>query len=239
MIRRLRIEWPDARPFEGRDGRPIRFLATSDEVDPALEHEVNRAALGPLDGVIGAGDLSPAWLGFLADAFQVPLVYVRGNHDRGGGWQQEREHAPGPMASGTLTTMAGIPVGGLEWPAVDETGNERHPRRAWWDALRLAWRWNAQQRRRAKAMLVISHVPPAGYGDAPKTDPYHVGFDAYRWLLNRVRPPLWLHGHTTAASVNTLVSRPRDTTLVNVTGAVLLEIVPPGSGDQSTERPAR
>jgi uncharacterized protein len=232
VIRRLRVEWPDPRPFERRDGRPIRLLATSDEVDTALEQEVNRAALGPLDGVIGAGDLSPAWLGFLADAFGAPLVYVRGNHDRGGGWQEERAHAPGPMQTGSVTTIAGIPVGGLEWPGVDEHGNARHPVRAWWDALKLAWHWaTARQRSLSSAILVISHAPPTGHGDAPKPDRYHVGFGAYRWLLDRVRPPLWLHGHTTVASVAELVSRTRDTILVNVTGAVLLEIVPAAPRD--------
>ena len=29
----------------------------------------------------------------------------------------------------------------------------------------------------------------------------HRGFRAYRWLLERTRPVLWLHGHTPLASV--------------------------------------
>ena len=229
MTRRVTVEWPDPALFADRNGRPIRFLATSDEVDPALEHVVNRASLGQLDGVIGCGDLSPAWLAFLADAFGVPLLYVRGNHDRGGGWEQERPNAPGPMDSGTLTYLAGIPIGGLEWPGVGQPGNERHPRRAWLDALRLAWHWFVARRRRGvRVPMVISHAPPTGFGDAPR-DPYHMGFDAYRWLLDRLRPPVWLHGHTTTASVEDLVSQCRNTTLVNVTGAVLLQLVPPGT----------
>ena len=235
MIRRVTVGWPDATPFADRDRRPIRFLATSDEVDAALENDVNRAALGQLDGVIGCGDLSPAWLAFLADAFRVPLVYVRGNHDRGGGWEEERPNAPRPMESGTLTYLAGIPIGGLEWPGVGEPGNARHPRRAWLDALRLALRWFLALRRgRPRVAIVISHAPPTGFGDAPR-DPYHMGFDAYRWLLDRLQPPVWLHGHTTAASVEDLVSRCRGTTLVNVTGAVLVMLVPPGTngGDRA------
>jgi hypothetical protein len=229
MTRRLTVEWPDPAPFEDRNGRPIRLLATSDEVDSGLEHAVNRAGLNPLDGVIGCGDLSPAWLAFLADAFGVPLVYVRGNHDRGGGWEQERPHAPGPMASGTLTQLAGIPVGGLEWPGVAQPGNARHTRRAWLDAFGLAWRWFVAGRRRgARVPMIISHAPPTGFGDAPR-DAFHMGFDAYRWLLDHVKPPLWLHGHTTAASVEDLTCRCRNTTLVNVTGAVLLELLPPGT----------
>jgi hypothetical protein len=226
VIRRVRIQWPDRGPFDGRGDRPIRFLAASDEIDKSLEYEVNRTALGHLDGVIGCGDLSPEWLAFLADAFAAPLVYVRGNHDRGGGWEEERRLAPRPLAAGGSERLAGIPIAGLEWPGVERRGNERHSGLAWLDALRLARRWLLV--RRGQPVVVISHVPPAGAGDAP-ADPYHAGFGAYRWLLDRLRPPVWLHGHTTTASVRSLLVQAGRTTLVNVTGAVLLEIVPPGS----------
>jgi hypothetical protein len=83
-------------------------------------------------------------------------------------------------------------------------------------------------RLREHPLLVISHAAPAGAGDAP-ADPYHAGFPAYRWLLDELRPPLWLHGHTTTATVPSLLVRSGPTTLVNVTGAVLLEIVAPGT----------
>jgi Icc-related predicted phosphoesterase len=78
-------------------------------------------------------------------------------------------------------------------------------------------------------VLVISHAPPAGAGDAV-SDAYHVGFPAYRWLMDRLHPPLWLHGHTTTASVAALDAVVGPTTLVNVTGAVLVELVPPDDG---------
>jgi len=68
-----------------------------------------------------------------------------------------------------------------------------------------------------------------GDGDV-STDAYHVGFGAYRWLLYRLRPPLWLHGHTTMASVSSLVCRADRTEVVNVTGAVLIELSPPPAG---------
>jgi len=229
MIRRFRLVWPDRRPFAGREGRPIRFLAASDETDPALEHEVNRTALGPIDGVIGCGDLEPDWLSFLADAFQAPLVYVRGNHDRGGAWEA-RHGVPVPLGPGDGTRLAGIAIAGLEWPGVSERSNQRSGGLAWSHALRVALRAvTARLRGRAEPFLVISHAPPAGAGDAA-TDAYHVGFPAYRWLMDRLHPPLWLHGHTTTASVTALEAVVGPTTLVNVTGAVLVELVPPDAG---------
>ena len=65
----------------------------------------------------------------------------------------------------------------------------------------------------------------AGWGT--RSDPYHVGFAAYRWLLERLRPPLWLHGHTTPATVTDWRDRLGDSMVINVTGSVVVELVPP------------
>jgi uncharacterized protein len=226
LIRRVRVDWPDARPFAGRDGRPIRLVAASDEHEPAIEFERNRLELGPIDGILGCGDLDPSWLAFLADSFHAPLVYVLGNHDEGGGWDERRPVVPDPLQVGRIDRIAGIPIAGLEWPSNHEAGRRRRSDLAWVQALRVAWsRWRDRLSGRAEPMLVISHVPPEGLGDA--ADPYHRGFGAYRWLLGRLRPPLWLHGHTTTASVSELSLQAGATLLVNVTGIVLVELMPP------------
>jgi len=226
MIRRITVTWPDERPFAGRDGRSIRLLAASDEREPAMEFEVNRQALAPVDGVIGCGDLDPRWLAFLADAFSAPLVYVRGNHDRGGDWDESQPVVPTALASGNTTRLAGIPIVGFEWPQTDAIDNGRRPDLDWWHALRVAWSAvRARLARRGEPLLVISHVAPEGAGDAD--DAYHRGFAAYRWLLDRFGPPLWLHGHTAPATVSNLEVQAGSTKVVNVTGAVLVELLPP------------
>jgi hypothetical protein len=229
MIRRLRVDWPDPRPFLDRPAMPIRFLAVSDVQDPALEHAVNRDALGPLDGIIGCGDLSPSWLSFLGDAFTARVVYVRGNHDHGGAWADRSVLVPAWLISGHTDRLAGIKIGGLEWPGVNERENRRRPGRAWGHVLGLARRLIlARVVGRGEPILMISHVPPRGAGDV-STDAYHVGFGAYRWLLDRLQPPLWLHGHTTTASVPSLLIHSGRTAVVNVTGAVLIDLCPPAA----------
>jgi len=228
MIRRISVRWPDDRPFRDRGGRPIRLLAASDERDPSMEVEANRQAIAPLDGVIGCGDLDPGWLAFLADSFQAPLVYVRGNHDRGGDWDVRDRVVPEPLGSGSTTRVAGILIGGLEWPDAGAAHNRRRGDLAWWHVVRLVLaRFRPAARRRDEPLVVISHVAPEGAGDV-STDVYHRGFGAYRWLLDRLRPPLWLHGHTTTALVPELQVSAGPTTVVNVTGAVVVELLPPG-----------
>jgi Icc-related predicted phosphoesterase len=59
---------------------------------------------------------------------------------------------------------------------------------------------------------------------------YHTGFGAYRWLLDRLQPPIWLHGHTTQASVHRMVERSGRTVVANTTGAMIVELRAPDPG---------
>ncbi len=94
MTRRLTLEWPDSAPFRDRDGAPIRLLAVSDVLEPALVDERNRKAVAPIDLIIGCGDLDCDDLAFIADGFDAPLVYVQGNHDTEERWRQRAAHLP-------------------------------------------------------------------------------------------------------------------------------------------------
>jgi hypothetical protein len=228
VTRRLTVEWPDPVAFAARGGAPIRLLAVSDAPDPALEHEVNRDALGQIDAIVGCGDLEPSYLGFLADAFHVPVAYVRGNHDRGGQWRATALDAPMALASGRLTELGDITIAPFSWPGLgSDQVALRDERRAWWDVFRAARQLLVRRlRRRPGPVLIVSHAPPRGVGDAA-TDPYHRGYTAYRWLLDRLRPPLWLHGHTTIATVRDWRDACGPTTVANVTGSVVVELVPP------------
>lgn len=229
MTRRLRVVWPDRLVFKARDYAPIRILAVSDVVDPALEHAINREALGRLDAIVGCGDLEPSYLGFLGDAFGVPVMFVRGNHDRGGRWSETARRAPGHLASGRLVDLDGITVAPFEWPGLRPDRALRDEWTAWRDVLR-AWRTVTVRRLfHGKPVLVISHAPPRGVGDHA-ANRYHLGYAAYRWLLERIRPPLWLHGHTDPASIDDWRTSLGTSVVANVTGSVVVELIPPSRG---------
>jgi uncharacterized protein len=216
MIRRVSLAWP------GNAGagtlEPVRLLAVSDEPEHALDFERNRAELGRIDAVLGCGDLEPDYMCFLADAFHAPLLYIEGNHDRGVNWQ-ERDHVLPGAIGGKSERIDGVSIVGLSWPGDRrEVHALRDESAAWRQALSLFWRAPRQ-----RPLIVISHVPPRGLGDVPE-DPYHRGFAAYHWLSRRLRPALWLHGHTSMAAARDWRVTEGDTTFVNVTGAVLVEI---------------
>jgi hypothetical protein len=226
---RLTLRWPDAGPFAPRGSSTIRLLAVSDETDPSLENEATRAQLEPINLVIGAGDLEPAYLGFLADAFGVPLLYVRGNHDVGAAWSAtERESLPEPLPDGHIHDEAGLrvlPFSGA--PRYAPYGRpeveQQFSSLTMWRRVLGAWPRATSNR----PLLVLTHAAPRGLNDAP--DNAHRGFTSYRWLLDRLAPPLWLHGHTALVrrGIDGRSLRRNGTLLVNVTGATLIELMPP------------
>lgn len=231
MTDRLSLAWPDPAPFRARDGRPIRLLAVSDEADRTLESDATRGGLAPVDLVIGCGDLEPSYLGFLADAFGVPLAYVRGNHDVGGAWSVgERHMLPEPMADGRVHEEDGLRMlafsGAPRYAPHGRPGAEQQVSGfgMWSKVLRA---WPAAVRR--APLLMVTHAAPRGLNDA--SDPAHRGFPAFRWLLHRLSPPLWLHGHTSLVrrGIDDRCARNGSTLLLNVTGAVLVELTPPAT----------
>jgi hypothetical protein len=230
----LEFEWPDPKPFRDRDGAAIRLLVVSDAVDPTLVDRRNREALGPIDLIVGCGDLDRSDLAFIADGINAPLVYVRGNHDAGEGWTGGASYCPDPIQSTAVRHISGLAVAGLTWPGSRGKHATRSDRSAWRQALILA----ARRLGRSEPLIVISHVPPFSAGDMPNGG-FHRGFRGYRWLMERLAPPLWLHGHTPLAATTDWCVKVGRTTLVNATGAVVIELLPPKRDSTGTGSEAR
>lgn len=230
MTDRLRFEWPDAALFEARGGRPFRILAISDEPDPTLDSAATRDGLGDIDLIIGAGDLQPDYLSFVTDAFHAPLRYVRGNHDVGAAWTHtERRFLPEPMQDATIVQEGGLWLIGFGGsPTYSGRGHEVSGVQMWLRALR-GW----LGARGFDPLLVVTHAPPRDVND--DDDLAHRGFPAFRWLAHRLRPPLWLHGHTALVrrGIDGRCATFNGTLFYNCTGATLVELVPTGTPDGS------
>jgi hypothetical protein len=221
MIRRIQVPWPVGIQV-GADASAFRVLAVSDEIDPALGFAEVRRSLGRIDLILGCGDLDPSYLAMLGDAFMAPLYFVHGNHDRGLGWAEHRHLLPEALADGKPVRVGAIRLAGFNWPGPRDGRPERDDLGAWLQVARLMIR---RIGRRPEPLLLMSHVPPAGTGDVP-SDRYHRGFRAYDWLARRLRPPLWLHGHSPLAACPSPIDQLGPTCVVNVTGATLLELQP-------------
>ncbi len=224
MTDRLRVPWPDPAPFAARDREPIRILAVSDEPDPSLDSPVTRERLGRIDLIVGAGDLDPEYLSFVADAFHAPLWYIRGNHDVGAAWSDiRRTLLPEPMADGRVIEEAGLRLIGFSGSPRYNERNMQIGAIGMWVSVIRGW-WAA---RRRGPLLVVTHAPPRDVNDDP--DIAHRGFTAFRWLAERLNAPLWLHGHTALVrrGIDDRSAHHAGTLFYNCTGATLVELLPP------------
>lgn len=225
MTNRLSITWPDPLPFVSRGGDPIRLLAISDEPDPTLESAASRAGMGAIDLIVGAGDLEPEYLSFVADAFHAPLRYIRGNHDEGPAWADTRRGLlPDPMRDGAIVEEVGVRLVGFSGSPVYNQGGMQVSALGMWLRVIAA----SSRASRQRPVMVVTHAPPRGVND--DQDLAHRGFTAFRWLADRLEPPLWLHGHTALVrrGIDDRTARFNGTLFYNCTGATLVELRPPG-----------
>lgn len=228
MTDRLSVRWPDPLPFIRRNGRPIRILAVSDEPDPTLDSAVTRERIGAVDLIIGAGDLETDYLAFVADAFHAPLRYIRGNHDAGAAWSDTRRALlPEPMPDGRVVEELGLRLIGFSGSPIYNRRNMQVSAIGMWARVLSA----SSAAQRARPVLVVTHAPPRGMND--DSDLAHRGFTAFRWLVDRLGPPLWLHGHSALVrrGMDDRCARHAGTLFYNCTGATLIELLPPVDAD--------
>lgn len=193
----------------------MRLLLIADNEHPALGEFLTRDRFGHIDAIICAGDLPDHYLDRVITTFACPGFYVRGNHDA-------EVEAPGwTNLHGRAVALGPLRLIGYEGcrqysqnKRVQSTDAEM-----WWTVARTLLRWWAK-----KPDIVVTHAPPLGLHDG--TDLAHIGFKAFRWLIERFQPAYWIHGHQHLA-YNPLANRidkVGSTTLINADGYYILEV---------------
>jgi Icc-related predicted phosphoesterase len=228
----------------------MRLLAVSDEVDPRLETPLARR-LRP-DILLGAGDLETSYLEYLTNLFEVPLVFVPGNHDpdlsgvemsaaglllRAGLPTREIGPAGGINADEAVVDVAGLRIAGLGGsiryrPGPNQYSQRQQARRG----RRLVRRASRARRRNGHDIdILLTHSPPLDCGD--DDDPPHRGFAALHDVVAALQPRLLLHGHIHPYGQPAPDRHLGDTRVVNVVGHKLLELSRPsdlGNGSGRT-----
>ena len=179
----------------------MRILAISDEEEPGLWERWTPERTEGVDLIVSCGDLSAAYLEFLATATNLPLVYVHGNHD-------EAYRVRPPLGcvdvDGSAYVCHGLRIVGLGGARAASDGapgicyTEREMR--------------ARIRRITPLVqvmggldLLVTHAPALGVGDMD--DGYHRGFECFRQFVGKWGPELLVHGHVHRAYGTSFVRR--------------------------------
>jgi uncharacterized protein len=170
----------------------MKVLAISDNVLPQLENTENLLrTYGDVDAIISCGDLPAPYLELIGSTLNVPLLFVKGNHDT----SYTPDHPGGDNLHRRVIRFRGLTFAGLEGsPRYNTEPVQYSELEMAWMVFRLApgmlWR---RLRHGYGVDVMVTHSPPRDIHDLP--DRTHRGFKSLRWLIQLYRPRYFLHGH--------------------------------------------
>jgi Icc-related predicted phosphoesterase len=177
--------------------------------------------------VLSCGDMPAAYLEFITSVLNVPLFYVRGNHDT----HYDTNPPGGEDLHMRILEYRGISFCGLEGSmrynstAIQYTDAEMR-----WNVLKLSVPLKLRQVQRGGCAvdILVTHSPPKGIHDLE--DRPHHGFKAFNTFIEWFNPRYLLHGHIHIYD-NRMTTKTisRNTTVLNITPVRVLEIEPLGS----------
>jgi uncharacterized protein len=202
----------------------VKVLCVSDTVMPQLESAANlRRRYSDIELVISCGDLPPVYLEFIVSVLNVPLFYVRGNHDE----VYSVEPPGGEDLHQRIVTYQGLTFSGLEGSMDYNRGAIQYTEA---QMLRMVLRMGPRLRYHRWRSgfgvdVFVTHSPPRGIHDMP--DLPHTGFKAMLNYLKWYRPRYMVHGHVhTYDRRKTTRTQCYDTCIMNINPITVLEIDP-------------
>lgn len=196
----------------------MKILSISDMVVPELSEQFDARQFDGVELVLSCGDLPPEYLASIRERLDVPLYYVRGNHDI------RYQNSP-PVGCLDIhqrwITFKGLRIMGLEGSRWYNGGPIQYRD---YQMGRMIWRMTPGLWFKGGVDIVITHAPPRHIHDAE--DRCHRGFDSFLKLINRFKPRYFIHGHIHAyiTDPSQRVTLVGNTNVINTFAYHLLEV---------------
>ncbi len=165
----------------------MRILALSDQESASLWDYFTPEKLEGIDLILSCGDLEPSYLSFLATFAPCPVLYVHGNHDE----KYVRNPPEGCICiEDDIYVYKGVRILGLGGSIRYRPGAFQYTQGQMARRVRRLWfkLW-----RKKGFDILLTHSPALDLNDGE--DLPHRGFQVFRRLLDRYRPPVFVHGH--------------------------------------------
>jgi Icc-related predicted phosphoesterase len=217
----------------------MQILTISDVVAREVYSPTAQVRFKDAKLVLACGDLPPSYLEYVVSTLNVPLLYVPGNHDGRGEVTESGRTVTAPQGciniDGRIAGAAGLWVcglGGAPWYNGGE--NQYTETEMWLRVLLLLPRLLLRERYSGRPLdIMIAHAAAHDILDGPGM---HRGFKSFRWLIERIQPRYFIHGHVHPSygynrKTEAVLGR---TQIINTVGYRLLDVdVSPG---QACER---
>jgi Icc-related predicted phosphoesterase len=176
----------------------MKILSLSDKIIPFIYSPQVRRRFDGTELVIGCGDLAYYYLEYVLTALNVPLFFVRGNHDKvieySSAGQRTSPHG-GVDLHRKVINYRGIILAGVDGSLRYKPGRFQHSQADMWrHVLRLTPGMLINRLKHGRFLdIFVTHAPPAGIHDQP--DLPHQGIKAFQWLITVFQPAYHFHGH--------------------------------------------
>jgi Icc-related predicted phosphoesterase len=176
----------------------MKVLSLSDYLISFIYSPQVRIRFKDVDLILGCGDLAYYYLEYVYNALDVPLCFVRGNHDKiieyGTGGQRTYPHGGIDLHRRTYHHN-GLILAGVEGSLRYRFGRFQYTQSEMWaHVLSLVPMFLLNRLIYGRAVdVIITHSPPAGIHD--QSDLPHQGIKAFRWLIDVFQPRYFFHGH--------------------------------------------
>lgn len=202
----------------------MKILCVSDTIMPAMESAANlRRRYHDVELLISCGDMPAAYLEFITSVLNIPLFYVRGNHDEA----YSQSPPGGEDLHLRIKRYKGLTFTGIEGSMLYNNGEVQYTD---WQvnamALKMTGRLLPETLQRGYGVdVLVTHSPPKGIHDKP--DLPHQGFTGLLRLMRWVRPRYLLHGHVhTYDRRETVRTMYHQTCVLNINPVTVLEVDP-------------
>ncbi len=166
----------------------MKILSVSDKVSSELL-ETTRGGpfINDIDLIISCGDLAPEFLTSLKHRYDVPLIYVLGNHDL-----RYKTSPPSGCRciDQQLITFQDLRIIGFSGSRWYNGGINQFTEK---EMARTLGRMRFSLWRHGAPDIVVTHTPPRHINDAE--DRCHRGFKSFRKVINKYSPSYFIHGH--------------------------------------------
>lgn len=208
----------------------MKILCISDNEQSELYESWNddeAEKLKDVGMILSAGDLSPEYLEFLETMLNVPLLYVRGNHDS----RYDEEPPQGCMGiDDKIVDVEGLRIAGLGGSICysdmsNVCGNMYTEEEMAVRVRKLRENLFLKNLLNRKDIdILLTHSPASGHGDLE--DMAHHGYQCFNEVLMDMKPAYHIYGHVHMeyGRLSRESTHPAGTEEINVSGMYVFEI---------------
>ena len=197
----------------------MKILAVADVEDKILYDHFKKERVAGVELIVSCGDLRADYMDFLMTMVNVPMIYVRGNHD-----DDFFDHPPlgAVCIEDRIYKFNGKTFMGLGGsPRYNRTGKNMYSET---EMKMRALRLHPRSVIKGGVDVLVTHAPARGYGDLD--DLPHRGFETFNFVMNKYHPDYMIHGHVhmNYGRIIREHDHPSGTKIINACGFQIIDI---------------